>query len=384
MLERFLGAYLVGRRFSPPLVGYFQRPFSPSDKRRCLIVYEPKRIAFAQIYPFLHYWRTLHERFGMAVRLVPVTDAALVEERARGADVVLFQVWFSKGEEETAQIAKTLRQAAPEATLAYIDCFAHSDIRWAGALAPYIDWYLKKSVLKDRTQHQAVFNGHNLQNAWYSEHFGLGDPPTDWRVPSSTLERLRLMPSFETSAKLMPLFTGKAAPPKLDGRTYDLQARFSVGADGAYGAMRKGAMDAVDALGDLKVAKGRAELSWPAFMDELGDSTLCFSPFGYGELCWRDQEAFAAGSIVLKQDMGHLETKLDLYEPYETYVPVRWDYSDFEAKVRELLADPQLRAHIARTAFERIGTYFNEERFVDDMAFLFAEGEMKGRRQQAA
>ena len=64
------------------------------------------------------------------------------------------------------------------------------------------------------------------------------------------------------------------------------------------------------------------------FLAELRAAKLCFSPFGYGEICWRDIEAIACGAVLVKPDMAHLITRPDLYEDGVTYVACRWDYAD--------------------------------------------------------
>jgi hypothetical protein len=106
-------------------------------------------------------------------------------------------------------------------------------------------------------------------------------------------------------------------------------------------------------------------------MAELANSRLCFSPFGYGELCWRDIEAFQTGAVLIKPDMGHLQTLPDLYEPGVTYLPVRWDFSDLEDVVCSALADEPRMEAIASEAWNRTARYIREGCFVDDMAEMF-------------
>ena len=62
------------------------------------------------------------------------------------------------------------------------------------------------------------------------------------------------------------------------------------------------------------------------FLEEMRQSKLCWSPFGYGELCWRDIEAYMTGAVLIKPDVSHLGSLPDLYRPHETYLPVRWDF----------------------------------------------------------
>ena len=106
-------------------------------------------------------------------------------------------------------------------------------------------------------------------------------------------------------------------------------------------------------------------------MAEMQDSKLCFSPFGYGELCWRDVEAFASGAVLVKPDMSHLETSPNMYVANETYFPIKWDFSDFHEVVYRVLSDDDLRKHVASEAFRRVSNYIKTAKFVDDIGFLF-------------
>ncbi len=97
-------------------------------------------------------------------------------------------------------------------------------------------------------------------------------------------------------------------------------------------------------------------------------SKVCFSPFGYGEVCWRDYEAVACGAVLLKPDMGHIETDPDIFVPWETYVPVSWDLSDLQETLHRVLSDNALRATIARTAFDTLRDWLRSDSFARSMA----------------
>jgi len=73
------------------------------------------------------------------------------------------------------------------------------------------------------------------------------------------------------------------------------------------------------------------------------------------------------GAVLLKQDMSHIATDPDIFVPGETYVPVQWDLSDMNEKVRWLVADAPARQRIARAAFDRLADYASSERFVAQM-----------------
>ena len=67
---------------------------------------------------------------------------------------------------------------------------------------------------------------------------------------------------------------------------------------------------------------------------ELRNSKMTFSPFGWGEICYRDFESFFAGSLLIKPSMEHLETWPNLYINKKTYLACRWDLEDLLEKIK--------------------------------------------------
>ncbi|MDR3343235.1 MAG: glycosyltransferase [Treponema sp.] len=94
-------------------------------------------------------------------------------------------------------------------------------------------------------------------------------------------------------------------------------------------------------------------VSQDVYYQELYDSQMVLSPFGWGEVCFRDFEAIISGALLLKPDMSHLKTWPDVYIPYETYVPLNWDGTDIIEKVETYRADDVERMRIAGNAWEQ-------------------------------
>jgi hypothetical protein len=80
---------------------------------------------------------------------------------------------------------------------------------------------------------------------------------------------------------------------------------------------------------------------------------MVLSPFGWGEVCFRDFEAIISGALLLKPDMSHLRTWPDVYVPNETYIPLAWDGQDLRDKVDYYLTHTAERERIARNAWDR-------------------------------
>jgi hypothetical protein len=90
------------------------------------------------------------------------------------------------------------------------------------------------------------------------------------------------------------------------------------------------------------------KLAYRQYQKELRQSLILPSPFGLGEICFRDFECFLAGAALLKPDMSHMDTWPDYFQPWVTYVPHKWDFSDFQMRIQELLESPTYCQHIAK------------------------------------
>jgi len=332
--------------------------FARQAERKLLIVFERRRISYTQVYPFLVYARSFAERHGADISLVATEDALKGFSRHHlEATHVLVQTWLTDPPERLAALLQRLDDLPRSTRRIYLDSFANSDIRLASHLESF-SLYFKKSLLVSPTDMTRVTEGHTTLTEFYGRLYGLPQTPTDWQVPPAFLDRLRLAPNFLTGPGFLETFLGPPPPPQA-GREIDLHARLGgSGEDNWYGAMRRDAEVRVAGLSDLRSITGTG-VPRPVFLDELRRARVCFSPFGYGELCWRDIEAFMTGSVLLKPDMSHLRTEPDLYRDGETYVAVKWDFSDFEEKLRMLLENRDLRDRIAHTAWQRAQDYLS-------------------------
>ena len=63
------------------------------------------------------------------------------------------------------------------------------------------------------------------------------------------------------------------------------------------------------------------------YIEECGSVFATLSPFGWGEICYRDFEAAIGGSILIKPDMSHLITWPNIYQD-ETYISLDWDFNN--------------------------------------------------------
>lgn len=76
------------------------------------------------------------------------------------------------------------------------------------------------------------------------------------------------------------------------------------------------------------------------YIDTLLRSKCTLSPFGMGEICFRDFEIIQYGSVMIKPDMSMVKTIPNIYIPYETYIPCKLDWSDLEDKIQWVMDNP--------------------------------------------
>lgn len=357
------------RHLHGPLFG---RAFDDTSTQRLLILFETNRISYASVYPFLHYAQAFKTQHNVQIRLLPIKQALTkgIPDSLSQPTHLIIQSLLSAPASQQAALAQLASDMPSGTVTSFLDTFANNDIRLTKQF-PNFDFYFKKSLFTDVTQFTGPTYGHTNLTEYYGKLYGLHDDVTDWQVPISALDTLRLSPNFLTDASLTTTFLKNSEAPATDVRDIDLHARLGGTKEkNWYGEMRRQAEHRVDNMRDLKTVTGTG-ISRALFLEEMQRAKICFSPFGFGELCWRDIEAIAFGAVLLKPDMSHLRTEPDLYRDGETYVACRWDFADVEDKIRELLADAPRRAQITHTAYRTARDYLVNAGPVQTWAPLF-------------
>jgi len=323
-----------------------------------LLVAHKHELARTQTYPFYFYEKTLVADHGVHFAELPLDTLLAAVESGKavgGVNRTIKRIFFQpelhmKGEDE-AKALEFLKNYFPSARIALLDWFAPLHIRYATAADPYIDIYVKKQIYRDFANFSVPTIGDTNLNDYYARRHRIADEPMQFTPPPNMESKLRLGSNFGFSPQMVDLFLGPR--PVAEGRDIDLHARIAVNGVAWYAAMRRESKEAVGQLKGLNIAaEGRVRR--PKFFQELQRSKICFSPFGYGEVCWRDYEAFATGSILLKPDMSHLVVTPDCFLDGKTYVSLQWDLSDFSEKVRETLGNFAATDPMRQAAFDSI------------------------------
>ena len=81
------------------------------------------------------------------------------------------------------------------------------------------------------------------------------------------------------------------------------------------------------------------KLPYQEYIQTLYNSKIAISPFGMGELCFRDFENIQFGTITIKPDMSRVNTSPNIYVDGETYIACKYDWSDLDEKIDYVLSN---------------------------------------------
>ena len=120
--------------------------------------------------------------------------------------------------------------------------------------------------------------------------------------------------------------------------------------DLVYSNHRVDAWNMLDSIDNITHYKDKRPFN--EYVNILRRSKCTLSPFGMGEVCFRDFEIIQYGSVMIKPDMSNVVTYPNLYIPYETYIPCKLDWSDLEEKINWVKDNPIKAYDIIKNARE--------------------------------
>jgi len=234
---------------------------------------------------------------------------------------------------------------------------------------PYVDKYWKKQVLKDMTLYEREYYGARIYTDYYKNKFNLKDEKVQkveklkkeymdkiyvsWNIglgPHSTNIKIsnivRMIPwSFKERLK----YTYKLKIWPHSNNRKSISFRGSSKYSNTINAFQR-----IKTIEKLKLRAIETEpIKHKAYLKELGGSMISVSPFGYGEICYRDFEIILAGALLFKPSMEHLKTYPDIYIKNKTYVPFEWDFRGFSEKIDDLVDSPETIKEISSAAVDR-------------------------------
>lgn len=112
------------------------------------------------------------------------------------------------------------------------------------------------------------------------------------------------------------------------------------------------------------------------FIKEMRNTKTTISPFGWGEICYRDMEAFINGCILIKPSMDHSHNFPNVFLDHKTYIPVKWDLSDLKDLVQRIDDNYSDYMNVAlegqnvlRDAYENFPLFYNHIQGIIDKVY---------------
>lgn len=216
-----------------------------------------------------------------------------------------------------------------------------------------VDLYCKNQLLRDRTLLLRPLYGHRLYTDYYHRTAGVEDSRPAWQTAvedSVLLDRLRVSWnsgladwSFAGVYRLalyrhlgwpaLLRYPRRFTPPSKQ-RPIDVSCRMGTSYERESVAWQRREMEQ-----RLRHLMPTQRVSRREYFRELQQSKVVLSPFGWGEINYKDYETFLSGALLLKPDMSHLETWPDLYRSGETVMTHSWDLEDLEDRLDDIVSN---------------------------------------------
>ena len=230
-------------------------------------------------------------------------------------------------------------------------------------LLPYIDLYLKKQLFKDKTLYTKTLYSDRLFTEFYHKEFGISDETSyqSKKLDLSLAHKVNLSWHIglgDMAGDILPRFVrfirSKMAPkyPKVlqivhGKKSFDFMFKGTRKYPRNTVSFHREEMGRLlDNMNQFKaILKGRVPIK--EYKNQMCESKIVISPFGWGEIGVRDFEALIYGSVLMKPDMSHMETWPDIFIPHETYYPINWNFDNLETCIQQLVDDEKLRIELA-------------------------------------
>ena len=219
-------------------------------------------------------------------------------------------------------------------------------------ILPLVSNYYKGLVLKNLNSYLKPFYSNRIFSDYYHKIVGIkdNDPIESLYVKSKPdLSKIKLFwnyslgGSFGIKAKILnrlreylplPYFYSIKLTPSEIQRPFDISCRISCKYERESIRFQR---EKIIKILKSKFQLNSSPLSLYKYFKELRQTKISPSPFGWGEINYRDFEVITCGAALMKPSMEHIHTWPDFYIKDKTYISHNWDLNDFEEKISYFL-----------------------------------------------
>jgi hypothetical protein len=348
----------------------------PKPLQILLITNEDAYTSDQQFAPIDRHAAALRRQFGAVVKRKSVAQGMdLAVSSLAAVDVLGIKLSFLTPADEAQRVVDHFRSALAGAStkLVYFDGDDDVCVQWPGVLKA-VDLYVKKHVFADSKDYGQRFTGKSNLTDFVSRRGGQSfkeDRITaSGPVDEFDLSKLYLGWNIGLDDKIAQQ-ASKMPRGDADRMDIDIASRAYVKPEVWTHPLRAPVVEKLETMaGRFRVLAPRDRVSQEQYYSEMLRARICVSPYGFGELCWRDFEAVLCGCLLVKPNMDHVRTWPDIFVADETYAPVKWDYSDLEEVCARYLADEPARRRIADRAYVALTSGLEEQSFVQAFGAL--------------
>jgi hypothetical protein len=350
--------------------------FDRRRKTRALVVSRgdrPNTPEGHQVHGFQMYREDLERELGLSVDIIEARDLAGLKRAVvtRQPDIAVLMVSWSESVENVTRTLRELAELPKKPKIVFLDYYAPTSTPHFGVL-PYVDRYVKRQLLTNLALYQRDYRGGFVLTDFLTEQgYDIGE----WTFGSKPDEAHLSKIASGWNLGVTPLYRKILRVSRPLWRVWEhrpiaVNRRLGLGRSDRrewYEEYRSRALSKLEPLTRRFRMTGIERVSRQRYLLEMGLSRIVVSPFGWGEVCFRDYEAVASGALLVKPSMDHLVTSPPIYQANETYVPVSWDLSDLADKVEHYLSHPAESIAIIRNAQRVLSNYYERGGFVADV-----------------
>jgi len=288
-------------------------------------------------------------------------------QRKQGDLLILVRKYHDGKTSDSNIISDLLELRKNFSKIIYFDDSAAASIAFFCAF-PYVDEYWKRSTLSDKSLYKKKFYGGHLFSDYYHSKHNIDDESQTFFNPVSNneidLKKLKIawnigigvfplngdsildkqylmtrrfiaamtiLPNIQPVYMLISRYFERMKKElekevsfdkkmrKLSSRFMSANYRKSIGFQRKL-LIKKTAEKKFFLVGNIKKKE---------FIQETFKAFGILSPFGWGEICYRDFEAALGGSYLIKPDMSHINTWPNIYSE-DMYYSLKWDLSNLD------------------------------------------------------
>lgn len=213
---------------------------------------------------------------------------------------------------------------------------------------PFVDVYLKKQIYKDKSLYFKHLYGTKLFTDYYHSKYNIVDERINvkcellkqeyanklnlaWNIGLSDFWTKTRYCFFRPSSMYNPRFVNIN-----NNRETLLFFNGTLNYSPLAGYQRKKIVELLESNELTNTPAPTAKMSHKEYVKYMCSSKAVISPFGWGEICYRDFEAFVYGATLIKPDMSQIETFPNFFVKGETYVALDWDFGNYDRILKEI------------------------------------------------